>query len=70
MRMIIDSDEWWPVWSLEEYTERTPWEKERDLYRQIVEVDDELRNRADKAKAEFQAVQKILHELEQSATPG
>ena len=63
MKMLLEGDEWYPVFHLEEYTERTPWMNDKGYVRKVVEVDDELYSRVDKAMQEFKAIQDILEEL-------
>jgi len=56
MKVLIDSDEWYPVYSIETnpaYFFGAP----------LVEIDESLLKRYENAKQEFEAVQLVLEEL-------
>lgn len=65
MKMLLETDEWYPVYHLRDYEEPTDWEKSEGYLRKVVEIDDKLHNRFDKALQEFKAVQEILYKLDE-----
>ena len=65
MKKILEGDEMYPVFHLEDYEPPTDWMKDTGHTRKIVEIDDELQNRHDRVMEEFNQLQKILSNLDQ-----
>jgi len=61
MKVYIEHDEWYPVYSL-----RTPdeWRELGEICDGSIEIDDELYRRWKAAETEFRAVQELLWGLE------